>query len=374
MGWSKHHKNGLIYYSPQKCSQGYTLVTPTGGNFVNLIDMEGRVCHRWQSEDDIGYAYLLPDGHLLLRTGGARQGGQQVEGGARSGAIRELDWEGELVWEYRNPMIHHDFERLANGNTLVLLFGPLAADLVSQIKGGSHSGKAGEEMLGDLVQEITPKGEIVYSWRSWDHLDPEDNIICQLENREEWTHQNSLNVTSDGDLLVSFRRTDTVGIIKKDTGDFSWKWGPGVISHQHHPTYLDNGHVLLFDNGCHRPGPTFSRVIEVDPATNEIAWEYQGDPSISFYSFHISGAERLANGNTLICEGAPGRIFEVTPDQEIVWEYVNPMAGRTVARGMPNTPFSVFRAHRYGPDHPGLQGKELDPGKYAELNRKNAGG
>ena len=115
MGWSKHHKNGLIYYSPQKCSQGYTLVTPTGGNFANLIDMEGRVCHRWQSEDGIGYAYLLPDGHLLLRTGGARQGGQQVEGVARPGAIRELDWEGELVWEYQNPMIHHDFGRLGCG-------------------------------------------------------------------------------------------------------------------------------------------------------------------------------------------------------------------------------------------------------------------
>lgn len=373
MGWSKHHRNGLIYHSPQDCYEGYTLVTSTGGNFTNLIDMEGRVCHQWQSEEDIGYAYMLPDGHLLLRSGGARQGGQRVEGVARSGAIRELDWEGNVVWEYNNPMIHHDFERLPNGNTLVLLFEPLAEDLVARINGGSHSGKGDEEMLGDLVQEVTPKGEVVYSWRSWDHLDPEDDIICLLENREEWTHQNSLNVTSDGDLLLSFRRTDTVGIVVKDTGAFSWKWGPGVISHQHHPTYLDNGHVLLFDNGCHRAGPTFSRVIEVDPATNEIAWEYQGDPSISFYSFHISGAERLDNGNTLICEGAPGRIFEVTPDQEIVWEYINPMPGRTVARGMPNTPVSVFRAHRYGPDHPGLQGRELDPARYREWNQQYAG-
>ena len=305
--------------------------------------MEGRVCHQWQSED-IGYAYMLPDGHLLLRSGGVRQGRQRIEGGAPFGAIRELDWEGNVVWEYRNPMIHHDFERLPNGNTLVLLFEPLAEDLVARIKGGSHSGKGDEEMLGDLVQEVTPLGEIVYSWRSWDHLDPEEDVICQLENREEWTHQNALNVTSDGDLLISFRRTDTVGIVDKETGDFKWKWGPGVISHQHHPTSLENGHVLLFDNGCHRAGPTFSRVIEVDPATSEIIWEYQGDPSISFYSYHISGAERLANGNTLICEGAPGRIFEVTPEQEIVWEYINPMPGRTVARGMPNTPVSLFRA------------------------------
>ena len=98
MGWSKHHKNGLIYYSPQKCSQGYTLVTPTGGNFANLIDMEGRVCHRWQSEDGIGYAYLLHDGHLLLRTGGVRQGGQLVEaelGPERSGnSIGKANWSG----------------------------------------------------------------------------------------------------------------------------------------------------------------------------------------------------------------------------------------------------------------------------------------
>ena len=132
MGWSKHHKNGLIYCSLQDCYQGYTLVTTIGGNSANLIDLEGRICHRWQSEEDIGYAYMLPDGHLLLRSGGARQGGQRVEGGARSGVIRELDWEGNVVWEYNNPMIHHDFERLPNGNTLVLLFEPLAEDLVAR--------------------------------------------------------------------------------------------------------------------------------------------------------------------------------------------------------------------------------------------------
>ena len=112
----------------------------------------------------------------------------------------------------------------------------------------------------------------------------------------------------------------------------------------------------------------------MDPATSEITWEYQGDPSISFYSYHISGAERLANGNTLICEGAPGRIFEVTPNQGIVWEYINPMPGRAAARGMPNTLVSMFRAHRYGPDYPGLQGKELDPAHYAELNQLYAVG
>jgi hypothetical protein len=188
-----------------------------------------------------------------------------------------------------------------------------------------------------------------------------------LENREEWTHQNSLRTTPDGDLIVSFRRTDTIGIVDKETGEFKWKWGPGKISHQHFPNMLDNGNILVFDNGCHRPGFTFSRAVEVNPSTSEIVWDYTGDPPISFYSFHISGAERLPNGNTLICEGAPGRTFEVTSSKEIVWEYVNPEF-TTAPRGGDRAN-SNFRAHRYGPDHPALAGKDLDPGKYANLNR-----
>ena len=296
----------------------------------------------------------------------SRAGGQRSDAGPRSGAIVELDWDGREIWRYENPLLHHDFDRLPNGNTLVLLFEPLDPDLAASIKGGSPSADRDVEMLGDLVEEITPQGETVYSWRSWDHLDPEVDEICFLENREEWTHQNSLRTTPDGDLIVSFRRTDTVGIVDKRTGDWKWKWGPGQISHQHFPHMLQNGNILLFDNGCHRPGFTFSRAVEVSPQTGEIAWEYLGDPPISFYSFHISGAERLPNGNTLICEGAPGRVFEVTPNREIVWEFINPeyvFSVRDASRAN-----SLFRAHRYGPDHPALADKDLDPAKFAALN------
>ena len=92
---------------------------------------------------------------------------------------------------------------------------------------------------------------------------------------------------------------------------------------------------------------------------------------MSFYSFHISSAERQPNGNTLICEGAPGRIFEVTPSHEIVWEYINPFFLRVnrPTKGHPsNYTNAVFRAHRYGPDHPALQGRDLDPVRHATLN------
>ena len=219
-------------------------------------------------------------------------------------------------------------------------------------------------MLGDVVREVTPDGATVSEWRSWEYMDVEEEVICHLEPRNEWSHGNCVNLTADGDLLVSYRIIDTVGIADRTSGEFKWKWGPGEIAHPHHPTWLDNGRVLLFDNGQHRRGSSYSRVIEIDPATNEIHWEYDGSPRVSFYSNYISGAERLPNGNTLICEGAAGRFFEVTARGEIVWEYINPFPvyGARTGREKPENSNATFRCHRYGPDHPCAGGPRPGPG------------
>lgn len=229
MGWSNNHPNGLIHYNPQQAYRGYTLVTNLNSHETRLIDMEGRICHRWHSDQGIAYSYLLPNGNLLLRTGPA---GQEVSflqhpatemlprgGRTVSGAILELDWDGNVVWEYRYPTLHHDFERLPSGNTLTLAWELIPEEISRQVKGGHDDGES-RGMLGDVVREITPAGEVVYEWTSWDHLDFDEDRICFLESREEWTHQNALNVTHDGDLLVSFRQTDTVGIVDKASGKF----------------------------------------------------------------------------------------------------------------------------------------------------------
>ncbi|MCH7622373.1 MAG: aryl-sulfate sulfotransferase [Chloroflexi bacterium] len=347
MGWSQHHPVGLIYSAPQHCFRGYTLTTNNRDHHARLIDLEGRVCHQWQSDQGIGYAYLLPNGNLLLRTRPPEDAGRAETKGGSSGAILELDWDSNVVWEYRNPYLHHDYERLPNGNTLVLLFELLSPELTAAIQGGRPTDEDPEQMFGDVVKEIAPDGMVVYEWKSWEHLSPEEDSICPLEDRKEWPHGNSLNVTPEADLIVSYRGTSTVGSVDKASGEFRWKWGRGEIDHQHHPTWLDNGRVLIFDNGFHRPRSSYSRVIEVDPSTNEIAWEYWGNPAISFYSQAISSCERLPNGNTLICEGSPGRIFEVTPHKEIVWEYVNPHFHPGPMNALVN---SVFRARHYRPE------------------------
>ena len=372
MGWSIHHPVGLIHYTPAACQRGYTLFSTTrGGRDAYLIDMNGNVVHRWHSDEGIHYAYLLDNGNLLCRTMPPEDAGGVETVGGSSASILELDWDSNVVWAYRDKMLHHDFERLPNGNTMLLLWEPLPDGLSEQVQGGFDVDFA-PGMLGDVVREVTLDGTTVWEWRSWEHLDVSEDVICPLEARREWTHQNCLNVTPEGDLLVSYRLTSTVGIVDRSTGAFKWKWGPGELYHQHHPTWLDSGRVLIFDNGGHRRGVSYSRIVEIDPGTNEIHWQYQGEPSISFYSYNISSAERQPNGNTLICEGAPGRMFEVTPRGEVVWEYINPFfmhSGAAGGAGGMEYTNATFRCHRYGPGHPALAGRDLDPARHASLNR-----
>jgi hypothetical protein len=168
------------------------------------------------------------------------------------------------------------------------------------------------------------------------------------------------------------------------------------------------GNILIFDNGARRLGPTYSSVIEVDPydgdmqdgkyvaqmdggydtlktsgqsghkISQQIVWRFKGALPNSFYSSYISGAQRLPNGNTVINSGGHGHFFEVTPDNEVVWEYINPVGDRTKGEyGIYSTMTdavadhfnAVFRIARYGPDYPGLVGKDLSPmGKITEIH------
>ena len=373
MGWSSR-PTGLTVYSPGRAHRGYTLFAPNGGDEAYLIDMEGLIVHRWHSDRGIDHGNLLPNGNLLVRNRRSRDGGDFPGASAPqtpapgSDGIQELSWDGEVIWEYRDPSLRR-CARLANGNTLVLKWEEIPEELSRQVKGGFASPGNPKGMMGDLVVEITSDASVVYEWRSAEHLSVEEDIICPLEARLQWSGANDLTALDDGNFLISFRLLSSVAMVDRSSGSFIWKWGSGQISHQHHPTLLDNGHVLLLDNGCHKPSLSYSRVIEVDTSTNEIAWEYHGEPLVSFFTHFTGGAERLPGENTLISEGATGRVFEVTLAGETVWEYVNPFFSQ-VERGFAN---GLFRAHRYGPDFPALAGRDLDPARYSSLNHVYGG-
>lgn len=377
MAWTRNRPLGLVYRDASLAHSGYTLFSSVEGHHATLLDPEGCIVHCWVHPEGIQYARLLPDGNLLFHISSPAHTLPPEEvtpvgviGGAAQ-ALIEVDWDGNTIWEFRHEQQHHDFVRLENGNTVILFWEVLPDEVRRQVRGGFQHPQDPDVMLGDLIREVTPEGQVVREWRSWEHFDYAHNVICPLERRREWTHANSISVTPGGQWLVSFRQTDTVMLINPESGDVRWKWGPGVLSHQHHVTMLPDGHVLLFDNGTHRRGgPSYSRILEVDPAADEIVWNYQAPVLLSFTSFMVSGAERLPNSGTLITEGATGRIFEVTPEGETVWEYVS---GFAPSGRFGPTP-SIFRAHRYEPDDPRFAGRDLDPSRWADATTKLATG
>ena len=258
---------------------------------------------------------------------------------------------GKIIWKLGAPPLcgQHAPTPLPNGNLLLLCLAKLPRDLVPKIKGGMPGTEHNGEMYADYLVEMTIAGRIVWEWRTWEHFDPESDCITAVqERREEWTHGNGLAELPNGDVVVSFRAISTVIIIERRTVKIIWKLGAPPLSGQHAPMPLANGNLLLFDNGPHRldhPMP-FSRVIEVELATKQIVWKYQEKRESDFFSPRISNAQRLPNGNTLICEGDFGRLFEVTAEGELVWEFVNPFFGEGPT-GINNR---VFRAYRYSED------------------------
>jgi hypothetical protein len=369
MTWIRNRPLGLVYNDKSKSFKGYTLYSSVRGHHAELLDSEGKVVHQWYHPEGIQHVRWLQNGNLLIQAlpPESAEGAEKIGGCA--GALFELDHESNVVWEYRDVYMHHDYQRLENGNTLVIRWAKIPPDIAARVQGGHTARDDPDWMWGDVIREIDTAGNVVGEWRSWEHLSTAHHVKCPLESRKEWTHLNSIEFTPSGDWLLSFRLTSTVAIVDRSTGDVRWRWGPPILSHQHHATWLENGHILVFDNGCHRlEAPSFSQVLEIDPAKKEIVWSYKPEPILAFYSFMVSGCERLANGNTLITEGATGRLFEVTPEGETVWEFVSPWL-------MPS-PFgltpAVFRAYRIPEGDERLGGLELSPVAYEPINERIA--
>jgi outer membrane protein assembly factor BamB len=346
---------GLRACDTDRACPGFTLFAPqSGGGNVYLIDLDGNVVHTWRMPYAPGnYGYLTESGTLFYNAKILEDSKRFISRQPwKGGGALECDWNGRILWEVRHPDHHHDGIRLRNGNVLLICLAQLPTSIAAKVKGGMPGSEHNGEMYADYLVEMTTTGDVVWEWRTWEHLDPEtDCIMAVQERREEWTHANGVAELPEGDIVVSFRVISTVIIIDRKTGKIIWKLGAPPLSGQHAPTPLPNGNLLLFDNGPHRldhPMP-FSRIIEVDLKTKQIVWKYQERRESDFFSPRISNAQRLANGNTLICEGDFGRLFEVTHDSELVWEFVNPYFGEGPTG--PNN--RVFRAYRYSAEEIG---------------------
>lgn len=306
---------------------------------------------------------------------------------------------GEMVWAARQ---HHDWQRQGNpigyyapnmeptateGKTLILAHKNVTASAVSD-----------KRLEDDYIYEVSWEGEVLWEWLASDHVDEfgfsEDarNAIHrsvqwnEARQSADWLHINSANYVGpnqwyeQGDerfhpenIMISSRTANIIAIIGRD-GSIVWRMGPdytasealselGQIIGQHNPHIIPEGlpgagNLLVFDNGG-RGGYGFSnpaspngvgsmtrdssRILEINPVTLEKIWDYSlgGTERAMFYSHYVSNAQRLPNGNTLINEGMNGRVFELTEEQEIVWEYVSPFFSDTDISS-----HRVYRAYR----------------------------
>jgi len=356
MSYARTSLKGVMFYDSRRAYNGLTLFTPVEGKDAWLIDMMGRPVNRWA----IGYqpgsdAKLLPNGNLLYAGKVANGPLADLEGAG--GILLEADWDSNIVWDYKDPYLHHAFYRMRNGNTLVLKWVKTPDDIAVRVTGGDPGTERDGVMWGDAIQEITPDGKVAWEWIAHKHLDPDVTLRCPICPRDTWTHANAVSELHDGNILASFMKINTIAIIDKKTGNINWQWGSGELGHQHCPTMLDNGSILVFDNMMHPNGIAwgFSRCIEVSPQSSSVLWTYGGgDVTCEFYSSTLGSCQRLPNGNTLICEGTTGRIFEVNPRLELVWEFANNLPSYEPYPAQTRS-HMVCSAYRYGMDYLGLK-------------------
>lgn len=348
---------GVRKYVPEKCETGYTLFSVAWGYTEYLMDMRGLVVHTWPVTHS-NVAELLPNGNLLTHNDSDP-----------SGWIEELDSDGSVVWRWEGDERlkvpnHHDFYRV-NEDEIVLL----SKKEEPVIKGVYREGLEPECMKTDLILRINRRGDILWEFSLSDHLDE----ICELSGLplpipyfywdgkslqprgpSDWAHTNTVEVLPStpsgerdsrfkaGNILVSFRALDIIAIIDPDKDAIVWCYGLGILDGQHQPTMMNNGNILIFDNGTYRG---YSIVREINPLTEKIVWEYIDKEN--FFSPLRSGVQRLSNGNTLICECDAGHLFEVTADRKIVWDFYSPFIGQ----GPHHLGKRIHRATRYSPSY-----------------------
>ncbi|RMD84660.1 MAG: hypothetical protein D6808_06640 [Candidatus Dadabacteria bacterium] len=336
----------LTIFKPYKVFPGYTLVPEEGTAKVLLLDIFGRTKHVWNV--DVDRARLLPNCNLLV-VHGSKWGITQPKWNALRPVIREYDWDGKVVWEYKGTEpAHHEAVRLENGNTIFLHRTMVPEAIREKI---TDAYRRSLKIKTDSFQEVTPDGKTVWHWHAYEHLDINncgkpgctryDDKPLKKKKLSDWTHFNSIGVIppnkwfragdkrfKPGNILTVPRNWWTAIIIDKESGDVVWEYtgdykgglGGGHEAHMIREGLPGAGNVLIFDNGSVvHPGESF--VLEINPVTKKTVWVL--DLGKKLYSKAAGSAQRLPNGNTLVSEDKTGRVLEVTPQKEVVWEFRN---------------------------------------------------
>ena len=351
-------EGNVEFYDREKAYPGYNLYCSGLSREAYLLDMNGRVMHRWTEtstgdSSTLHHAVMLENGDLIMIR-------KPME-------LLRLGWNSELIWK-KKLRAHHEVTQAPDGSFFTII----ALDEINY---------RGHRVVFDAMVHLTADGEEIGRWSTYEHLgelkdfldtrsfldtvfdsissswSPGDEHAAEVKKKEvqgqpdkkyDYFHMNTITILPGtvlgerdsrfqrGNLLVCFRNVNQIAVLEKDTYRVLWAWGEGELEWPHHPTMLPNGHILVFDNGDWRG---YSRVVELDPVAEDIVWEYKAEPPEDFYTSIGGSAQRFPNGNTLICETHKARVFEVTQEGEVVWVWRNP----TIKRFRRETVYRMIR-------------------------------
>ncbi len=338
-----HDGAGVTVHDPERAFDGYTFLTVyrDGRNKAILIDMQGGVLHEWHAD----FSEIWPDApHIIEQVQDAAihwHGSYLFANGdvlfnfesgnfPYGGGLVKIDKDSNVLWALERNT-HHDLDVMPDGTIYVA---------AHNYRAESIAGLSNLEapLLEDVILKVSPNGRVL----------DEISILDALRNSkysglvhdpstsgDDPTHLNTVEVLPDsladafpmfdpGDLLISLRNLNMIGVIDVEQRLVKWAL-VGMFVRQHDPDFLDNGHIMVFDNLGGRGDGDTSQILEIDPVTQDVVWRYAGRKEVPFFS-RIRGKQQvLPNGNVLITDSQSGRVLEVTRDErpKIVWEYYN---------------------------------------------------
>jgi hypothetical protein len=319
-----------------------------------LMDMRGNIVHKWAAggpDDTWSNIELLRNGDLIAIVDYER--------------LVRLDEESNIVWASDRLGFHHDIAEAGNGALYTLRrkneYLPdfsrthlTANDYITILDGAGRVEKsvsiagllldAGIPIVHEDIDADYPRVTVLARIARWLEVRLGRSLLVRglkwlnghyerLTRPKDYIHANTIVIIDEaiaastnglfgaGDILICVRNQNLIALVDMQKEEIVWSWGGGVLEHPHDPVVMRNGNLLIFDNGHRR---AYSRIVELNPGTRDIEWEYRSTPPEQFYSETRGSNQQLPNGNILIADSRNGRAFEVTRDGETVWEFHNP--------------------------------------------------
>ena len=305
---------------------------------AGLMDMEGKVWHRWAFDfEDFEHPFDVSIDHAFVQEATTHWRRVHLYDNGDLLAIYEnlfmikLDKDSNLLWVSPIGGFHHHMQVADDGTIYALVKNNKMLPVLN----------SKEEVVDDHIVTMSPDGIPIEAVSIFECFENSSyaHLINEMPKKGEIFHTNTLQILDatqsrisdrfkEGNILISMLFMNTIALLSLEDRSVVWALNghdDGLWNGMHESILLESGNILIFDNNWGPEGiRRDSKVIEFHPFTGQIAWQYNGDLENPFYSRTCGTSQRLPNGNTLITESDNGRAFEVTKDGKIVWEFINP--------------------------------------------------